>query len=382
MPKNAELRDFSKRRHFPGTRGNPFDVLLHRYNRIENIPAPLFALLLLALAVLAAWADWPKFAGLFGFFLGDWLLLYLLPKFGKSYGPAKPPALALAALRSLVGWTPLPINLPLQVLGTLLAVYGFWIEPHRIRLTRQSLRTDKINPGRVIRLLHLGDLHLERITARERQLQEMIASLQPDVVLFSGDVLSLSNLSDPTALQQARELLSSWKAPHGVYAVAGSPAVDLPDLLPQIYTGLPLRFLNNERVDLDIGGRKIRLIGLNCTHKPFVDADFLADLSVNDGTLQLLLYHSPDLAPQAASASIDLQLSGHTHGGQVRLPLLGAIFTGTLHGRRFSSGRYHLGEMVLYITRGLGMEGAGAPRVRFLCPPEIILWELSSAQTS
>ncbi len=379
MSKKVEIRDFSNRRYFPGTHGNPFDVLLHRYNRIEDLPAPVFALLLFALAVLATWGNWPKFAILFGFFLGDWLLLHLLPECGMSYGPAKPPTLALAALRSLVGWTPLAVNLPLQFLGTLLVIYGFWIEPHRIRLTRQSLRTPKIKPGQGIRLLHIGDLHLEQITRRELQLQEMITSLKPDVILFSGDVLSLSNLSDSTALQQARELLSSWKAPHGVYAVAGSPAVDLPELLPQIYTGLPIRFLANESADLDIRGSEIRLIGLNCTHKPFMDANYLPDPSANDGKLQILLYHSPDLAPQAAGAGIDLQLSGHTHGGQVRLPLFGAIFTGTLHGRRYNSGRYHIGDMILYITRGLGMEGAGAPRVRFLSPPELILWELSAA---
>ena len=95
----------------------------------------------------------------------------------------------------------------------------------------------------------------------------------------------------------------------------------------------------------------------------------------------ILLYHSPDLAPQAAGLDIDLQLSGHTHGGQVRLPGLGAIVTGSLYGRRFQSGKYSLGNMTLYITRGIGLEGAGAPRVRFLCPPEITVWEISGSDS-
>jgi predicted MPP superfamily phosphohydrolase len=71
-----------------------------------------------------------------------------------------------------------------------------------------------------------------------------------------------------------------------------------------------------------------------------------------------------------------LQLSGHTHGGQVRLPLFGALYAGSLYGKRFESGRRQVGEMTLYVTRGLGLEGKGAPRVRFLCPPEMILWEI------
>jgi predicted MPP superfamily phosphohydrolase len=63
----------------------------------------------------------------------------------------------------------------------------------------------------------------------------------------------------------------------------------------------------------------------------------------------------------------------------VRLPVFGALFTGSLYGKRFESGRRQVGTMTLYVTRGLGLEGKGAPRVRFLCPPEIILWEIGGA---
>jgi hypothetical protein len=380
LPDKVKIRDFSRRRHFPGTRGNPFDVFLHQFERVDTIPAPVFCLLLLGLAALAAWGNPLKSFSLFAFFIADWLFLLLLPKYQKSFGPAKPPALILALMRSLVVWTPLAVFFTLQGIGTLLMIYGFWIEPHQIRLTRQEINSPKIPPERTIRLLHIGDLHIERITAREHQLLEWIDRLQPDLILFSGDVLSLSCLEDPIALEQARQILSTWRAPYGVYAVAGSPAVDLPELLPEIYRGLPIRFLNNEQVEIPIGEKKIRLIGLDCTHKPFLDAQSLPNPGADPSDFTVLLYHSPDLAPQASLAGVDLQLSGHTHGGQVRLPLLGAVFTGSLLGRRYSAGRYLLGRMTLYITRGLGMEGASAPRVRFLCPPEIILWEISGIQ--
>jgi predicted MPP superfamily phosphohydrolase len=98
--------------------------------------------------------------------------------------------------------------------------------------------------------------------------------------------------------------------------------------------------------------------------------------------LHILLYHSPDLAPLACQKGIDLQLSGHTHGGQVRLPFYGAIFAGSLYGKRFESGRYQLADMTLYVTRGIGMEGAAAPRVRFLCPPEISVWEIHGTDSN
>jgi len=68
----------------------------------------------------------------------------------------------------------------------------------------------------------------------------------------------------------------------------------------------------------------------------------------------------------------DLQLSGHTHGGQVRFPVVGALVTGSLYGKQLESGIFRLKEMLLFVTRGIGMEGAAAPRVRVFCPPEIM----------
>jgi len=70
-------------------------------------------------------------------------------------------------------------------------------------------------------------------------------------------------------------------------------------------------------------------------------------------------------------------LSGHTHGGQVRIPIWGAFFTGSLYGRKLQSGMYRIHDTLLYISRGIGLEGMGAPRVRFLCSPEIIEWKIN-----
>jgi len=166
--------------------------------------------------------------------------------------------------------------------------------------------------------------------------------------------------------------------------------VDLPEILPELLQDLPVRWLQDEQVTLEHHGQQIALIGLTCTHKPFVDGPRLVSIltpsrpppssKTDEGggeDFTVLLYHTPDLAPEAAAAGIDLQLSGHTHGGQVRLPIYGALFAGSLYGKRFEVGRRQVERMTLYVTRGIGMEGKGAPRVRFLCPPEITLWEIS-----
>jgi predicted MPP superfamily phosphohydrolase len=372
--------DFSHRQHFPGTHGHPFDVVLRVARTIQRLPVPVFAGLLLVLALAPTLGRWLLTLGLWAFCLADWALVAALPRAGKSYGPAKPPVLLLAILRAPFALLPWPWALAAQLTGTGLVLYGFWIEPHRVQLTREALHSPKLNPAAPpLRLLHLGDLHVERITDRERQVLRLARETAPDVIVFSGDLLNLSNVRDPEAWAAVREIFRELAAPLGVFVVSGSPAVDEPDVIPEVLDGLPLRWLRDERVTLAQRGQSLELIGLSCTHKPFVDGPRLAAiLDHSQETFRLLLYHSPDLAPDAADLGIDLQLSGHTHGGQVRLPLVGALYAGSLYGKRFDAGRQMVGRMTLYVTRGIGMEGEGAPRLRFLCPPEVTLWEIGA----
>jgi predicted MPP superfamily phosphohydrolase len=382
-------RDFSHLENFPGTHGNSFDVVLRFADFTEGLPAPVFALGLALPAVLIGLLhrSWWAAGGLWLFSLLDWALLAALPRLGRSYGPAKPPTALLAVLRFFPALLPWPLAAVFEALGTLLVLYGFWVEPLRLGLTRQQLTSPKLPPGQPLRVLHLGDLHAEiALTAREQQLRQMLAELKPDVILYSGDFLNLSYLDDPRALQAARTVLAELHAPLGVYAVSGSPAVDLPALVPQVLAGLDnIRWLQDELFTIKHAGRSLDIVGLTCTHKPYVDGPRLQavlaaahpGLAPSQRPFTILLYHTPDLAPDAAEAGVDMQLSGHTHGGQVRLPLYGALYAGSLYGKSFEAGRYQQDGLTLYVSRGIGMEGKGAPRVRFLTPPEIILWELS-----
>lgn len=376
-----QIPDFSKRRNFPGTLDNEFDIVLRKFDEIEKIPSLLFGCLLLLVALPPTFGNWFWTAGLWAFFLVDWALLAALPHFRKSFGPAKPSTLILAVLRMLFAFLPFPIAITLQVIGTGLVVYGFWIEPHHIRVSYQKITSPKLDHGKPVRMLHLGDLHIERITNRELELNHLIAKLQPDIILFSGDVINLSYIEDPVAWEQAREIFKGWSAPGGVYAVSGSPAVDLAHVFPKLVDGLPIHWLTEDITNLDINGQNLNIIGLTCSHKPFIDGPKVDELAAqSNGGFTILVYHTPDLAPNSANTGkIDLQVSGHTHGGQIRLPWYGAFFAASLYGKRFESGRSQLGSMALYVTRGIGMEGKAAPRVRFFCPPEIILWEIDGA---
>ena len=381
-----EPRSFSKTRYFPGCAGNPFDRVLHSLDWVESIPTIIIFFILAILAFLGSlptlignqtvFSWWTGF--LFAIFLLDWLLISLLPSTRRSFGPVKVVVFMLALLRLPFAFLPLYWNAGIEVIGTLLVIYGFYYEPFQIDVHYEKLSSPKLNNSRALRLLHLGDLHLERTTFREKKLLEKINELSPDLILFSGDVLNLSYLTDPLSLSDAIEFFSKLHAPLGVYGVTGSPAVDFPDFYGRLAEATPLQWLDDQIESLDTASGRINIIGLTCTHNPDLDEESLKKLKLPQEGFNLLLHHSPDLSPNASRYALDLQLSGHTHGGQVRLPLYGAIFTGSLYGKTFEAGRYLVNGMPLYITRGIGMEGAIAPRVRFLARPEIILWELTN----
>jgi hypothetical protein len=131
----------------------------------------------------------------------------------------------------------------------------------------------------------------------------------------------------------------------------------------------------------------LMLVGITCTFDARTDGQTLDQVMATipdspPAPFTLLLYHSPDLMPQAVRAGVDLYLCGHTHGGQIRLPLVGALVTSSRFWKKYEMGRYVEKNTMMYVSRGIGMEGMGAPRARFLCPPEIELIELRGPDTS
>lgn len=382
------------------------DSLLHKLlvgsQRLQEVSRAAVLSMMIANALLVAWV-WLHISLAVGIVAGvvllaacslNWALLWMLPRTGRSFGPDKPSALALTLLLTviflLIGFfagTPsaLWIALLAAFTITLLAYDATWIEPFRLQVTVQKLVTDKLSregSDRVsVRVLHISDLHLERETSRERRLNALIELLQPDVIVFSGDFVNLSYTWDEQAKTDIRRVIGAWHAPLGVYCVSGTAAVEPLERVMEFVQGLDnLTLLPNRWVSLAIPGGQLHIFGHITTHDLLTDRRTLADgaASMPQNGVRLMLSHAPDVAPEAAAAGFDLYLCGHTHGGQIRLPFIGAVLSSSQLGRRFVMGRYQLGAMTLYTTRGVGMEGWGAPRARFLCPPEIVLWELSS----
>jgi predicted MPP superfamily phosphohydrolase len=371
-------------------------VLSHLLGRVSPLAlTPAW----LALAAIACW-PWTDLripvAGLsIALTLVDGIGLALLPRMGRSFGPVTPPLLALTSVRACltfaVGllWNGWPALMGLTVVQLAIAAasfYATWIEPFRIEVTRAELRSPKLDGSPPLRLLHISDLHVERITFRERRLLSLVEEVDPDLIVLTGDYLNLSSVRDPVAQADVRELLGELceRTSAPVYAISGSPPVDLKGVVPQIFDGLPITWLLDGITDLRLNRHAIRLVGLRCTRERSRDAPRLRRLlaHADRDAFTLLLYHSPDLMPEAAELGVDLYLCGHTHGGQLRLPAFGALITSSDFWKRYEMGRYAERGTTLYVSRGLGMEGLGAPRARFLSPPEVILWTLSAADRS
>lgn len=383
------------------------DRFLHKLFVLTHRPATWgpakigIGLLVLAFIVQLAWLPLGPItyaaAGLYlAFALADWLLLWWLPQSGRSFGPVGPqllvmtvPRLGVALLGALLGWLvgPLPALLVmgvLQLAGLIIYLWTMLRGPFALGTTQMALQSSHWPPtAPPLRLLHLSDLHVERLTEREALLMNLIEQANPDLIVITGDYLNLSYVNDPTARAEVRKVLAKLTAPYGVYATLGSPTVDPWDTTPSLFDGLNIRLLRDEVAVLTLAdGRTLSLLGLNCEHDLRADAAAFEELLTltPDNAPRVLLYHSPELMPHVQQFPVDLYLCGHTHGGQVRLPFYGAVVTSSALGKRYEMGPYTEQGTTLYISRGIGLEGLGAPRMRLLCAPEIILFTLSGPE--
>ncbi len=188
------------------------------------------------------------------------------------------------------------------------------------------------------------------------------------MIVITGDLLS-SGKGIPAIL----ELLEGLQAPMGVWFVPGNNEIEEIELMPFVeqLSGLGIRTLLNEAVEI---APDFWLVG---TNDPSLDKDDLpmALRQVPPGAFRLLLSHSPEVFYQASDAGVELTLSGHTHGGQVRFPFLGALYADTHRtGLQFVMGEYRRKDSVLWVSPGVGMS---LLPIRFLSPPEILEFEVA-----
>jgi uncharacterized protein len=207
----------------------------------------------------------------------------------------------------------------------------------------------------------------------------MVNDLHPDLIVFTGDFVSVPDFGDEKkaafAAEPCARLLRQMTAPLGLWAVLGNHDDNTdPQYVTRALEAESIRVLANRSVPIEPGGGRFWLAGVNDVIGG--TADLTATLrTVPRDEAVVLLAHEPDFADEACRFPIDLQLSGHSHGGQVRLPFLPPLYLPEM-ARKYMWGTYQVGPLPLYTNAGLGT--VTVP-VRLNCPPEITLLTLHSS---
>ncbi len=253
------------------------------------------------------------------------------------------------------------------------------IEPNHPRIVRKDIALGRW-PERLngFTIVLLSDFHYDPYFSVHplRAAIPMVNELRPDLIALTGDFVSVPLFGDTaagaSAVDPCAQLLRQMKAPHGSWAVLGNHDVFTdPDRITSSLRATGIQVLANESVPIERDGTRFWLSGVDDVLGGTADlAATVRKVPANEATI--LLAHEPDYADQVVHSPVDLQLSGHTHGGQVRLPFVHPLFLPDL-ARKYVWGLYKIGGLTLYTNPGLGT--VDVP-LRLNCPPEITLLTL------
>ena len=277
--------------------------------------------------------------------------------------------------------------------GLWMAAVAFWFEPQSLTLTQLDVQAPAWPATTApLRVALLSDIHtdpLHMTPARVRDIVRRVNALHPDIVLLAGDYVGgdwlvahrerRDSVRNNQRLEEGLNAITGFTAPLGVYAVLGNHDCWWNCAhVATILTASGIHVLDNQAEKIDRPGGAVWIIGMadNMTQTP----DFTTALQgVPEGAATITLIHEPDPFAWAPAPAGNLQLSGHTHGGQVRFPLIGAPIRNSPYQEPAVKGWVLDGNRILVVTRGLGESGIP---VRFNAPPQIMLLTIHPGPTA
>jgi uncharacterized protein len=262
-----------------------------------------------------------------------------------------------------------------------LAHHMYRVEPNNLEVTHRTLALPRL-PSALegLRLLHVSDLHLSRFQQHTMRFLEPLRAVEADLILFTGDLIE-SNYG----IELCRKFIDGLEAPYGKICVLGNhdyfrynfKTLVLSQRITSLYNDWArlermlgesgCLVLRNASTSLEIAGERLWIAGVD---DPVTDRDDLGQAlaGVPAEAFVILLAHTPDILEGPVVRPVDLCLAGHTHGGQIRLPLLRELVTHSHLRRGSSAGAMDFDGQVCHISRGLGV--SGLVPVRLLCRPE------------
>ncbi|MEO3943852.1 metallophosphoesterase [Gorillibacterium sp. CAU 1737] len=282
-------------------------------------------------------------------------------------------------------------RIPITVLALLLAVLAFsYSQNNWLTTTRFSVASDKL-PGSFdgYRIVQLSDLHGKTFGYQQRPLLNKVRRAKPDLIVFTGDMIDSDTPGDRS---RSLTLMKGLTAVAPVYWVTGnhelSPNLDS---LKQELTDVGVHVLANRGVPIEQGGERIWLSGIDDPRLGSSSGSLDTEVIVNEhmeqaiqdrpqGLYTILLSHRPEIFDFYVRKGFDLILTGHAHGGQIRLPFLGPLYAPDQgFSPQLTEGAHKREGSVMIVNRGLG--NSVIPQ-RLLNRPEIVVVTLQAKPSS
>lgn len=268
------------------------------------------------------------------------------------------------------------ISLILSALG--IAIWAFFIEPNRLVTRQETLRIERW-PVELsdLKIAVLSDIHAGGRFIDERKIRlivERTNALNPDLIVILGDYISGGHDQHSMAPEVFAPILKDLHAPLGVYSVLGNHDWWFDgERVRAALEANGIKVVENDVVRIETRGRAFWLLGLAdlWTRTPRIEP---AITKVPEGDPIIAIAHNPDIFPRLPER-VRLFLAGHTHGGQVRFPIIGTVVHTSDFGDRYEAGHVFENGHHLFVTTGIG---TSIVPVRFLVPPEIVLLTVKS----
>jgi predicted MPP superfamily phosphohydrolase len=316
------------------------------------------------------WSNWAHGLGiLWAFFsvlmIAAWAVASLVPRPKASHSPSRRAFLQTA--------NAVVLAVPAAVTG-----YGVFVLRYRLTLREQNITIPDLPPDlHGLRIAQVTDIHLSPfLSAREFERAVNLANeTRPHLTVVTGDLIT--TFGDP--LDECLSLLARLRADAGVFGCMGNHEIVAGT---EAYTQergarLGIRFLRHQFETLQFGTAHLNLVGVDYQRS---SRRYLArtEKLVVPGAFNVLLSHNPDVFPEAVRKGFPLTLAGHTHGGQVRVEILGQDLNVARFFTPYVDGLYRIGPAAAFVSRGIGTIALPA---RLGAPPEVALLTLSSGST-
>lgn len=286
--------------------------------------------------------------------------------------PAVGVALLVGGVVRRARWPVWIVAVALLVPGPV-AWYGTHVAPYQLTVERAEVPVASDRTGSTpVRVGVLSDIQTGNVGSYEHRAVTELMALEPDIIVIPGDLYQGSEGGFRQQLPAFRELLGRLSAPGGVYAVRGD--TDRGDDLDQLVVGTDVEILDYEVAVIQVGDRTVRLAGNGWRWAGTQTPELIGELDEGDpGDVRLLLAHRPDIVLRLQpSSDVDLTIAGHTHGGQIALPLVGPLFGSTrLPRSKVSGGLHEVDGHALFVSSGVGMARLDAPQVRLFTRPAV-----------